>query len=136
MNATKQLKQRLARPEPLIAPLVLDALLALVRDPQGLRHLAERLPPPFVVLLPAGGLHSLEMSMTERGDLGYELLVDTQSPLLAQYHALRTYYRALRDAGEVAAPRGTSWSAIQEQVHRVVDLERMLRIERETVENR
>jgi methylisocitrate lyase len=61
-----------------------DALLALARDPESIRFLGERLPPPLVLLCPPGGLHALGMTQEDLGALGYRLLCDSQTVLLAQ----------------------------------------------------
>jgi methylisocitrate lyase len=112
-----------------------DALLALARTPEDIRFVGERLPPPLVLLLPAGGLHGLGMSAVELGGLGFRLLCDTQTALLAQYHALRAVYAGLHASGAAAPPPGLSWGAVSDAVHQTVGIDALLEIERRTVED-
>lgn len=111
-----------------------DALLALARTPQDIRYIGERLPPPLVLLLPSGGLHSLDMSAQELGALGFRLLCDTQTALLAAYHAVRAVYAGLRATGAAPPPAGQRWGDISEAIHQTIGIESLLAIERDTVE--
>lgn len=111
-----------------------DALLALARTPEDIRFIGERLPPPLVLLLPTGGLHSLGMSSSELGALGFKLLCDTQTALLAAYHAVRGVYAGLRATGAAPPPEGHSWGDISEAIHQTIVIEALLSIERDTVE--
>jgi len=112
-----------------------DCLLALARTPQDIRFIGERLPAPLVLLLPPGGLHALDMSEADLAALGFRLLCDTQTVLLAQYHAARAAYDALARDRRVPPPEGTEWGAITEDVHQTIGIEALLDIERRTVEN-
>jgi len=111
-----------------------DALLALARTPEDIRFIGERLPPPLVLLLPSGGLHALGMSAADLGALGFKLLCDTQTALLAAYHAVRGVYAGLRASGAAPPPAGHSWGDISQSIHDTIGIEALLSIERNTVE--
>ncbi len=111
-----------------------DALLALARNDEDIRYVGERLEPPLVLLLPTGGLHALGMCASDLGALGFTLLCDTQTALLAQYHAAHRVYADLAATGAAPPPAGTTWAAITEAVHDTIGIEALLEIERRTVE--
>jgi 2-methylisocitrate lyase-like PEP mutase family enzyme len=76
---------------------------------------------------------SLGMSSADLGRLGYKLMVDAITPLLAMHRALRNAYAAMAK-GEADPLVGPDRHAEQEAIHRTIDLDAMLEIERRTVE--
>jgi hypothetical protein len=76
---------------------------------------------------------SLGMSNADLGRLGYKLMVDATTPLLAMHRALRGAYAAMA-RGEPDPLVGGDRHAEQEEIHRTIDLDAMLEIERRTVE--
>ncbi len=110
-----------------------DMLFLLARKPEDLRRIAERLPPPFMFMLSGGGFASLPMPAAELASLGYWLLVDPVTPLLAMHRVLAQSYAALA-AGRPDPTIGDAGAAEQDAMHRSIDLETLLAIERRTVE--
>ena len=110
-----------------------DMLFVLARKPDALRAIAERLPRPLMFMTPAGGLADAAMTPAELAALGYALIVDPSTPLLAMHAALRQSYAAI--AAGMADPV-TSGQADAEQclVHQTIGLDAMLAIEKRTVE--
>ena len=110
-----------------------DMLFVLARQPETLRAIAERLPRPLMFMTPAGGLADAAMTPAELAALGYALIVDPSTPLLAMHAALRQSYAAI--AAGTADPV-TSGQADAEQclVHQTIGLDAMLAIEKRTVE--
>lgn len=112
-----------------------DMLFVLARKAEDLRAVAERLPPPLMYMTPAGGLADAELSLAELAALGYRLIVDPSTPLLAMHRALRASYAAIA-AGRPDPTVGPEAAAEQEAVHATIGLAAMLEIETRTVERR
>jgi 2-methylisocitrate lyase-like PEP mutase family enzyme len=110
-----------------------DILYASGRNPDDLRFLGERLPPPLMYMTGAGGLAASPVSKAELAGLGFRLIVDATTPFLAMHKALRQCYAALAE-GSPDPTLGSAIGAEQGEVHRTIDLEKMLDIERRTVE--
>ena len=110
-----------------------DMLYVTGRKPEDVRFLGERLPPPLMFMAGAGGLATSELTRAELYRLGYRLIVDPTTPLMAAHKALRACYAAL--AADRPDPLlGAEPGKEQAEVHRTIHLDRMLEIERETVE--
>ncbi len=58
-------------------------LLSMARTPEQLRAIAERLGGPLMYLTPRGGLAGLGLTLRELGSLGYKIVADPQTELLA-----------------------------------------------------
>lgn len=112
-----------------------DILYASGRNPEDLRFLGERLPPPLMYMTGAGGLSASPLSKSDLAALGFRLIVDPTTPFLAVHKALRQSYAAL--AGGLPDPTlGSGAGTEQDEVHRTIGLEAMLDVERRTVEHR
>ena len=112
-----------------------DVLLISPRNPEEARPVGERLAPPLMFLVPAGGLDRLGLTVAELAGLGFRLLVDTTTPLLAAYRAWRATYQALaEDLQPPADLAGEQASRLQAELHQSIGLDRLLAIEKETVE--
>ena len=110
-----------------------DMLYVTGRRPEDVRALGERLPPPLMYMAGAGGLAAGGIGRAELYRLGFRLIVDPTTPLMAAHKALRQCYAALaRDAPDPLL--GADAGSEQQVVHRTIDLEAMLEIERQTVE--
>ena len=107
-----------------------DILLLSPRNAEEARIVAERLPAPLM-FLGAGGFRKLGLSVDEMAGLGYRLLVDAQTPLLAAYKAWKACYAALAQGLDDPSIEP---EAVQDDIHRSIGLDRLLRVERETVE--
>ncbi|HEU4439240.1 MAG TPA: isocitrate lyase/PEP mutase family protein [Methylomirabilota bacterium] len=108
-------------------------LLSMAHRPEQLRAIAERLGGPLMYLTGRGGLAGLGMTLADLGGLGYRIVADPSTPLLAAYEAWQRTYAALRDGfGAGAPPR--DWNALEHDMLGVIDLEKLLAVERATVE--
>jgi len=112
-----------------------DVLLLSPRTPEEVAHVAGRLPPPLMLLLAPGGLAALAMTPAELHALGYRLLVDTSTPLLAAFEAMRATYGELADGFAVRSREPAAWTGLQAELHNVIGLESLLAVERRTVEH-
>jgi 2-methylisocitrate lyase-like PEP mutase family enzyme len=110
-----------------------DILYVSGRNPEHLRFLGERLPPPLMYMSGAGGMSASPLSAAELYRLGFRLIVDATTPLMAAHKALRQCYAALAK-GETDPLLGLEPGKEQEIVHQTIRLDHMLAIERRTVE--
>lgn len=110
-----------------------DILFVLARKPEEARHLAERLPPPLMYMFLGNGIAGSAIAVPELHRMGYRLLVDSTTPLLAMHRALRNTYQAMRE-GRGDPLLGMEAAAEQQRVHETIELEKLLEIERRTVE--
>ena len=110
-----------------------DILFVLTQDPEALRTIAERLPGPLMYMVPAGRITASGIPLAELAALGYHLIVDPATPLLAMHRALRLSYQALR-AGLDDPTIGAEGVLEQQDIHTTIGLEKLLEIERRTVE--
>lgn len=112
-----------------------DALLLSPRTPDEVRTVGERLGAPLVMLCRPGGLANLDMTREDLEGLGFRLLVDPTTPLLAAYEAMRAVYHDLAGGGFAHPTKSAEeWSRLQDELHETIDLEERLAIERQTVE--
>jgi methylisocitrate lyase len=110
-----------------------DMLYVGGRNPDHVRALGERLPPPLMYMAGAGGLSASPLTKAELYALGFRLIVDATTPLMAAHKALRQCYAALA-AGEPDPLLESAPGTEQAEVHRTIKLDRMLEVERRTVE--
>lgn len=109
-------------------------LLSMARTPEQLRAISERLGGPLMYLAGRGGLAGLGMSLADLGSLGYRIVADPTTPLLAAFGAWRqTYQELARDFGSQSAPKA-EWAKLEEEMLQVIGLEHLLEVERATVE--
>ena len=110
-----------------------DILYVTGRKPEDLRFLGERLPAPLMYMTGAGGMSAAALTASELYDLGFRLIVDPTTPLMAAHKALRQCYAALAK-GETDPLLGPEPGKEQAVVHETIRLDRMLAVERATVE--
>lgn len=110
-----------------------NILFVLTNDPESLRTVAERLPGPLMYMVPVGGITASGIPMADLASLGYRLIVDPATPLLAMHRALRLSYQALR-AGMADPTVGAEGAREQRDIHTAIWLDKLLEIERRTVE--
>ncbi len=111
-----------------------DVLLLSPRTPEEARHIGERLEPPLATICTPGGLAKLGLTPAEMHALGFRLLLDTLTPLLAAYEALGACYRSLAGAFREDSRSPEDWRAVEKDLQRRIGLERLLEIEKATVE--
>ena len=108
-------------------------LLSMAHRPEQLRTIAERLGGPLMYLAGRGGLAGSGLTLKELGALGYKIVADPSTPLLAAFAAWKKVYAELaQDFG--AGQAKVDWSPVEHEMLRVIDIERLLAVERATVE--
>ena len=109
-------------------------LLSMARTPEQLRAIAERLGGPLMYLAGRGGLAGLGMTLEDLGGLGYMIVADPSTPLLAAFAAWKKVYDDL--AGGFGARFATKpdWGPVEKDMLAVIGLEKLLAVERATVE--
>lgn len=107
-----------------------DVLLVTSRDPDELRKVGERVEGPH---LHFGMVRAPAMPLDEFARLGYKLFVDIYSPIVARVKATRLAYEAMA-AGTPDPTLAADWAVESTKLHELIGLERLLEIERRTVE--
>ncbi|HEY7249750.1 MAG TPA: isocitrate lyase/PEP mutase family protein [Methylomirabilota bacterium] len=108
-------------------------LLSMAHRPEQLRLIAERLGGPLMYLTGRGGLAGLGMTLADLGGLGYRIVADPSTPLLAAYEAWQRTYADLRAAFGAGTP-ARDWGPLERDMLGVIGLEKLLAVERATVE--
>ncbi len=109
-------------------------LLSMVHEPERLRTIAERLGGPLMYLAGRGGLAGLGMTLEELGGLGYKIVADPSTPLLAAYAAWKKVYEELADGFGARIKTKPDWGPVEKDMLGVIGIEKLLAIERATVE--
>lgn len=110
-----------------------DVLLVMPGRRGDLRAIVERLPGPFMYMVPTTGVGALEVPLSELPQLGFKLVVDPATPFFAMARALRLSYAAL--AQHRVDPTVGDQGAVEERaVHGTIGLDVLLDVERRTVE--
>ena len=110
-----------------------DMLYLSVRNAEDARAVAKALPPPFMFGLPGHGDKGAGLSLQELGELGYRILASSISAW-AFHRAMRQSYECLAKGVPDPLMAGTTHKDEQHAVHDSIDMERMLAVERATVE--
>jgi len=110
-------------------------LLSMAHTPEQLRAIAERLGGPLMYLAGRGGLAGLGLTLADLGGLGYKIVADPSTPLLAAYAAWKKVYQELADGFGANVKTKPDWSPVEQDMLAVIQLEKLLAIERATVEN-
>jgi len=108
-------------------------LLSMAHEPEQLRAIAERLGGPLMYLSGRGGLAGSGMTLKDFGALGYKIVADPSTPLLAAYAAWKKTYQELAD-GFGAAAATTDWHPLEKDMLATIDIEKLLAVERRTTE--
>ncbi len=111
-----------------------DLLMLGPRNEADIRAIADRLGGPFQILVPAGGVGALGMTVEELGELGFKLLIDAAKPMLVAFRAWKELYETTAD--DLSSPALSSDDArrLAGELNEAVGIERLLEIERVTVE--
>ena len=109
-------------------------LLSMAHTPEQLRVIAERLGGPLMYLTGRGGLAGLGMTLEDLGRLGYKIVADPSTPLLAAYAAWKKVYEDLADGFGAKGTARPDWSPLEKDMLAVIGLDRLLAVERATVE--
>ena len=109
-------------------------LLSMARTPEQLRAIAERLGGPLMYLTGRGGLAGAGMTLEEFGKLGYKIIADPQTPVLAAYAAWKQTYAELADGFGAKRTATPDWATIEKDMLDVIGIDKLLAVERATVE--
>ena len=111
-----------------------DMLLVLAKAPDQVKVIGEALGGPLVLLAAGDAVRQTGLSKAELGQLGYGLIIDASTPLMAAHKAWREVYAAMAEGVAVPSLGAGGAKAEQELVHATIGLEAMLAIEKRTVE--
>lgn len=110
-----------------------DMIFALPKHMDEVEYLARRLPHPLMFMTLDGGLESLPADVDSMSAMGYKFIVDPMTPVLAFHKAMKASYAAMAEGIGDPLLTGTH-KAEHEALNRTIDLEKLLAIERATVE--
>lgn len=110
-----------------------DLLFVLQKRPEDIRFIADRVGGPLM-FMPTGEMWSKQFTLSELDNLGYRLIVDAVSPLLASYAALRNCYQAMADRTPIDIDSRELRKQILTEIQDTVGLSNLLDIESRTVE--
>jgi methylisocitrate lyase len=110
-----------------------DMLYLSVRNAEDARRIARELPPPFMFGLPGHGAQGAGLPLDELGALGYRILASSISAW-AFHRAMKQSYECLARGEPDPLMAGTTHKAEQHALHETIGMERMLAVERQTVE--
>jgi methylisocitrate lyase len=108
-------------------------LLSMAHKPEQLRAIAERLGGPLMYLAGRGGLAGSGLTLKELGAMGYKIVADPSTPLLAAFTAWKKVYADLAQDFGSAGTR-IDYSSVEHEMLKVIDIEKLLAVERATVE--
>lgn len=109
-------------------------LLSMARTPEQLRTIGERLGGPLMHLAGRLGLAGLGMSLADLGGLGYKIVADPSTPLTAAFVAWKQVYAELAKGFGAGGAKRSEWEHAEKDMLDVIGLEKLLAIERATVE--
>jgi len=109
-------------------------LLSMAHKAEQLRAIAERLGGPLMYLTGRGGLAGTGITLKELGDLGYKIVADPSTALLAAYAAWKKVYEGLADGFGAKSKAKRDWAPVEKDMLSVIELEKLLAVERATVE--
>lgn len=111
-----------------------DMVFVHTRDPDDMRIIGERLPPPLMIFAPADGFAEFALSQSDLAALGFRLAASSGSAFAAMHKAIRQSYQCLAEG--VIDPllgRGGATAEMKE-AHKTTGLDRYLEIEKRTME--
>lgn len=109
-------------------------LLSMAHRPEQLRAIGERLGGPLMYLAGRGGLAGSGLTLDDLGRMGYRIVADPSTPLLAAYAAWKKTYEDLAAGFGAALVTRPDWGPVEQDMLGVIGLETLLAIERATVE--
>ncbi len=109
-------------------------LLSMAHKPEQLRAIADRLGGPLMYLTGRNGLAGLGMSLANLGGLGFKIVADPSTPLLAAFAAWQKVYAHLADGFGIKSKGAPDWAPTEKAMLSAIDLEKLLAVERATVE--
>jgi methylisocitrate lyase len=110
-----------------------DMLFVLQKDSADLCPIGEAVGDVPLLCAVTSGLEALNMSLNELSELGYRLVMDGASSMLAAHKAVRESFAAFQ-AWERDPSVGDDYAGETDRVHQLLNLKRLLDIEHRTVE--
>jgi hypothetical protein len=104
-----------------------------VRTADEAKQIARELPPPFMTGLSGHGAQGAGLPLAELGALGFRILASSISAW-AFHRAMKQSYECLARGEPDPLMAGTTHKAEQHAVHDTIGMERLLAVERDTVE--
>ena len=110
-----------------------DMLFVHTRDPDEMRVIGERLPPPLMIFAPEDGFADFPLSPADLAGLGFRLAASSGSAFAAMYKAARQSYQSLaRGTIDPLLGRGGAASEMK-AAQKTARLDRFLEIEKRTI---
>jgi len=110
-----------------------DMLFVHTRNPDEMRVIGERLPPPLMIFAPEDGFAEFPLSSSDLAALGFRLAASSGSAFAAMYKAVRQSYESLaRGTIDPLLGRGGAASEMK-AAQKTARLERLLEVEKRTV---
>jgi methylisocitrate lyase len=110
-----------------------DMLFCFTRDPEEMRILGERLPPPLMLFAPPDGFADFPLSRRDLASLGFRLAASPGMAFAAMIKAVRQSYQCLaNDAPDPFLERGGVEREMK-AAHRTTGLDALLEVERRTM---
>jgi methylisocitrate lyase len=109
-------------------------LLSMAHRPEQLRAIGQRLGGPLMYLTGRGGLAGTGLSLDDLGALGFRIVADPQTPLLAGYVAWKKVYQELAEGFGAKARTRVDYGPVEKDMLDVIGIEALLAVERATVE--
>lgn len=111
-----------------------DLLLVLAKTPDQVALIGDKVAAPKVLLAAGDAVRSTGLSMRDLGRLGYKLVIDASTPLMAAHKVWRECFAAMA-LGEPVGLLGSGGAKVEEaELHKTIGLAHMLVIEKRTVE--
>ncbi len=111
-----------------------DMLLVSPKSPDQVQVIGEKVGGPLVLLAAGDAVRATGMTKSELGRLGYKLIIDASTPLMAAHKVWRECFAAMAKGLPVPYLGAGGAKAEQELVHATIGLDAMLAIEKRTVE--
>jgi len=110
-----------------------DAIYISPRNPEDMRFIGERLGPPLMTNLRGESYRELGMSLQDAAGIGFRIFSVT-TPQLAFHRAMQQTYTAILEGASNPAMGGVSRHDETEALHRTLGFDRLIEIEKQTVE--
>ena len=105
-------------------------LMVIHKHPDEVRIIGEELGGPLMYMSYPGGIMGMPHTTPEMHALGYRIIVDPTTPLVAAFAALRNCYRRIGQHPSAVIDGGVETAKeIEADIHSLIDLESLLKME-------
>lgn len=111
-----------------------DVIMLSPRTPEEFEFVGQRLGPPLMYNVRAGGLSKQGFTLEDMARFGFRILVDPTNPFLAAYRAWKECYEAMAQGMQSPGFSVGEADEIQKDMFETIGIEALLDIERRTVE--